>query len=474
MLEINQEHKKCNVNNLDKEKLQKFVASGLIALNLLSGSLNVYAKDLNNPEIIVNENIKQQLDVYLDYEKTYNANDLSNLLYMSLMIEEDTDLSWLKYATNLEEIMLSYGEKVNSMDTISTISGLNKLKKASIYSYKEFDEVNKVSYSFLKDAKNLKELDLNGVYVDDDFIESLTSLEVLRIGDNIINFDIDFSKLPNLKEVEFYNLNEYDVATYLDDYTIRLLEDRGVSITTSYVDLDKVVEINKELNKIVYSLGVTSMNSDKEKLNAILTYILDNLSYDETTYQNIQNSMKDDNLVNSFYTNGFLDGALNGDSAICGNYASLFQALANRVGMKSYFMVNDNHAWNLVNIDGEYYYVDPTYLEGVSIDVDNDGKLDVASDIIKSGNYDKLEWYMKDVSKANDSFHQPINMPLHIEIKPIENNNDKNNYSFACLYKINLNGIEYIIPIGVVIGLFSILGLARKNKNKQNSKKRYK
>lgn len=473
MLEINQEHKKCNVNNLDKEKLQKFVASGLIALNLLSGSLNVYAKDLNNPEIIVNENIKQQLDVYLDYEKTYNANDLSNLLYMSLMIEEDTDLSWLKYATNLEEIMLSYGEKVNSMDTISTISGLNKLKKVSIYSYKEFDEVNKVSYSFLKDAKNLKELDLNGVYVDNDFIESLTSLEVLRIGDNIINFDIDFSKLPNLKEVEFYNLNEYDVATYLDDYTIRLLEDRGVCITTSYVDLDKVVEINKELNKIVYSLGVTSMNSDKEKLNAILTYILDNLSYDETTYQNIQNSMKDDNLVNSFYTNGFLDGALNGDSAICGNYASLFQALANRVGMKSYFMVNDNHAWNLVSIDNEYYYVDPTYLEGVSIDIDNDGKLDIASDIIKSGEANKLEWYMKDVSKANDSFHQPINMPLHIEIKPIVNN-DTNNYSYDTLYKVIVDSIEYIVPIGVVIGLFSVFGITKKSKNKKNSKKRYK
>lgn len=473
MLEINREHKKCNVNNLDKEKLQKFVASGLIALNLLSGSLNVYAKDLNNPEIIVNENIKQQLDVYLDYEKTYNANDLSNLLYMSLMIEEDTDLSWLKYATNLEEIMLSYGEKVNSMDTISTISGLNKLKKASIYSYKEFDEVNKVSYSFLKDAKNLKELDLNGVYVDNDFIESLTSLEVLRIGDNIINFDIDFSKLPNLKEVEFYNLNEYDVATYLDDYTIRLLEDRGVCITTSYVDLDKVVEINKELNKIVYSLGVTSMNSDKEKLNAILTYILDNLSYDETTYQNIQNSMKDDNLVNSFYTNGFLDGALNGDSAICGNYASLFQALANRLGMKSYFMVNDNHAWNLVSIDNEYYYVDPTYLEGVSIDIDNDGKLDIASDIIKSGEANKLEWYMKDVSKANDSFHQPINMPLHIEIKPIDNSHT-NNYSYDTLYKIIVDSIEYIVPIGVVIGLFSVFGIAKKSKNNKNSKKRYK
>ena len=474
MLEINREHKKCNVSNLNIEKLQKFVASGLIALNLLSGSLNVYAKDLNNPEIIVNENIKQQLDVYLDYEDKYNANDLSNLLYLSLMIEEDTDLNWLKYATNLEELMLSYGEKVNSMKTTATISNLNKLKKLSIYSYKKFDEFNSVSYGFLRECKNLKELDLNGLYVDSDFLEELNQIEVLRIGNNIINYDIDFIKLSNLKEVEFYNLDDYDLATYLDDYTIRTLEDRGVSISTRYVDMDKVVEINKELNEIIYKLGVTSINSDKEKLNAILTYVLDKLSYDGVIYQNIQNSMKDNNLINSFYTNGYLDGALNGDSAICGNYASLFQALASRLGMKSYFMVNDNHAWNLVNIDGEYYYVDPTYLEGVSIDVDNDGKLDVASDIIMSGNYDKLEWYMKDVSKANDRFHQPINMPLHIEIKPIENNNDKNNYSFACLYKINLNGIEYIIPIGVVIGLFSILGLARKNKNKQNSKKRYK
>lgn len=469
-LEKNNVHTKADVSNYKSNNLNKFVASGLVALTILSGSLNVYANDINNPEIIVDDNIKKQLDVYLDYEKTYNANDLSNLLYMSLMIEEDTDLSWLKYATNLEEIMLSYGDKVDSMKTISTISGLNNLKKISIYSYKNFDEVNKVSYNFLSDCKNLKELDLNGVYVDNNFIESLTSLEVLRIGDNVINYNIDFKKLPNLKEVEFYNLDEYDLATYLDDYSIRLLEDRGVSISCRYVDLDKVVEINKELNEIVYNLDVTSMNSDKEKLNAILTYVLDKLSYDETTYQNIQNSMKDNNLVNSFYTNGYLDGALNGNSAICGNYASLFQALASRLDLKSYFMVNDNHAWNLVKIDDEYYYVDPTYLEGVRIDIDNDGKLDVASDIIKSGNASMLEWYMKDITKANDSNHQPINMPLHIEIKSINKSDD----IVDNLYKFNLDGKEYIIPLSVFIGILCLFGLAKKSKNKENDKKNYK
>ena len=467
-LEINVNHIKANVRNYKSNSLQKFVASGLLALSLFSGSMNVIADDID-PKIEVNQNIKQQLDVYLEEKDNYNASDLNNLLFFSLMIEEDSNLSWLKYCNNLEELMISYGEKVNSMNTTSTIEGLENLKKLSVCSYKNFDEFNEVSYGFLKNCKNLKELDLNGVYVDSNFLEELTSLEVLRIGDNIINYNIDFSKLPNLKEVEFYNLNEYDLATYLDYQTIQKLNNRRVSISTSGIDFDEVMDINYELNKILYDIGVTNIDSDKDKLNAILSYILDKLSYDVQVHNNLQNSTSDKNLVYSFYNNGYLDGALNGNSSICGNYASLFQALASRLGMKSYFLTSDYHAWNLVMIDNEYYYVDPTYLDGVSIDLDNDGKLDVASDIIKSGNGSKLEWYMKNPLEVTDEYHNPNNMPLHIEITPIKVNKD--NYSFNDLYKIVVNGKEGIVSLGVVVGIFSLIGLIRKNKDKKNSKK---
>lgn len=58
-------------------------------------------------------------------------------------------------------------------------------------------------------------------------------------------------------------------------------------------------------------------------------------------------------------------GALVEGEAVCEGYAEAFQVLLHRAGIRSYIATGwsrgEGHAWNLVEIDGTYYYVDLTW-----------------------------------------------------------------------------------------------------------------
>ncbi len=64
------------------------------------------------------------------------------------------------------------------------------------------------------------------------------------------------------------------------------------------------------------------------------------------------------NNVGDCYT---VYGVLTSGNAICQGYAETYQYLLYRVGITSYIVGNDNHAWNAVKMDGHWYYTDVTW-----------------------------------------------------------------------------------------------------------------
>ena len=99
--------------------------------------------------------------------------------------------------------------------------------------------------------------------------------------------------------------------------------------------------------------GVTNEMSDYEKCDAINNYICNVFEYDGKAPE----------------TNPTLDGIVelqNGGKAQCMIYADLFQTMCESVGitcwciagMASDELGSDGHAWNMVCIDGKYYYID--------------------------------------------------------------------------------------------------------------------
>ena len=91
--------------------------------------------------------------------------------------------------------------------------------------------------------------------------------------------------------------------------------------------------------------------SDYDKFKAVTNWIVSNVRYDDDNETKYQHDL----------TGAVLDGL-----AVCDGYAGTFYYMANAVGLNALFedgITNSNrirHAWNLVEIDGTYYYVDPT------------------------------------------------------------------------------------------------------------------
>lgn len=116
-------------------------------------------------------------------------------------------------------------------------------------------------------------------------------------------------------------------------------------------------------------------------------------------------------------------------------------ALAERLGIDAYYLTSHNHAWSLVEVEGEQYYVDSTWLDGQSVYkqetenvYDDFGNLIAsstswtpigASEAIKEGNTEELDWYMEDPSsypksESQAESHMVVNLPEFLGITPAE------------------------------------------------------
>ena len=113
---------------------------------------------------------------------------------------------------------------------------------------------------------------------------------------------------------------------------------------------DRYQKATKKLDEVIKSLNLDG-KSDYDKFKAVTNWIVSNVRYDEDNETKYQHDL----------TGVVLDGL-----AVCDGDAGTFYYMANAVGLNALFedgITNSNrirHAWNLVQIDGTYYYVDPT------------------------------------------------------------------------------------------------------------------
>ena len=82
--------------------------------------------------------------------------------------------------------------------------------------------------------------------------------------------------------------------------------------------------------------------SDYDKIMNVAEYVATNISYDYSkTYGDIYH--------------GIVDG-----TGVCAAYAECFQICMENLGIESYIYTDSAHALNVVALDGEYYFIDPT------------------------------------------------------------------------------------------------------------------
>lgn len=132
--------------------------------------------------------------------------------------------------------------------------------------------------------------------------------------------------------------------------------------TLSHKYSERYSQTITKLKEIMDSLNLDG-KSDYEKCITIRKWIAKNVKYDDEFFKNAESCPRKNAHD---MTGAVLDGY-----AVCDGYAYLFHYMANAAGLLTLvehgvLKGSGNHAWNLVQIDGTFYYTDCT--GGISLD----------------------------------------------------------------------------------------------------------
>ncbi|MCL1828099.1 MAG: DUF4358 domain-containing protein [Oscillospiraceae bacterium] len=104
--------------------------------------------------------------------------------------------------------------------------------------------------------------------------------------------------------------------------------------------------------------------NDFEKETAVNDWIVDWVDYDQEVHSNSPDASPDPDNDNPY-------GAIINKKAVCSGYSSTFQLLMDMLEIEcitvkgSYTATGEEHAWNMVRIDGEWYCTDVTWNDPV-------------------------------------------------------------------------------------------------------------
>mgnify|MGYP002515743673 CR=1 FL=1 len=113
-------------------------------------------------------------------------------------------------------------------------------------------------------------------------------------------------------------------------------------------DKEKVIELAQNLTK--------GKNTDKEKIESIYKYIVNNIKYDYNKIKGLSNDYVPE-----------IHKVLADKSGICYDYAALFAGMLRSLGIPTKLVkgyksdLKEYHAWNQVFLDGKWVVIDTTY-----------------------------------------------------------------------------------------------------------------
>ena len=131
-------------------------------------------------------------------------------------------------------------------------------------------------------------------------------------------------------------------------YTYNLVSAK-IEVTQTYlISKEEALKVEASVNKLVSSVKDSEL-SEMDKVKYVNDYIVQNTIYSDET----------NGSPHSAYT------TLAERKAVCQGYALLAQKMLTALDIQSLYVVGDaggvGHAWNLVNVDGQWYHLDTTW-----------------------------------------------------------------------------------------------------------------
>lgn len=236
------------------------------------------------------------------------------------------------------------------------------------YYYKQINSYAKIIYDKLKENKeNLK----SGTYKLDfgkefnDLLQQENGSDLLQeyyqsaietyLYDNPDVFYIDPTKMYlNIQTTKKLFTTTYEV--YLD------CGENSNYLAEGYFSKEQILNYENKIKQATQEiLSKASGKSDYDKILIIHDYLVENVSYEETISKN--------NIFNIY-------GTLVNKESVCEGYAKAFKYLMDQVGVKTIVVIgtatdskgnSQNHAWNYVNLNNEWYAIDATWDDPIII-----------------------------------------------------------------------------------------------------------
>ncbi len=145
--------------------------------------------------------------------------------------------------------------------------------------------------------------------------------------------------------------------------------------TTHYITVGRVnfwyyspsyweTQVEKRIDEILASLQLEE-KSHVEKIYAIYDYICQNVAYDHDHIALLESGLIWDPNIESFFTVNCPYGALFTGKTCCTGFASVLYRMLLEAGIDNRIITGEQHAWNIVLVDGAYYFLDATWDTGM-------------------------------------------------------------------------------------------------------------
>lgn len=303
--------------------------------------------------------------------------ELTNLVNLYMVDNQIQDITAVKKLVNLNSIYLQN----NNIRNINALSNLINLKCLQLAG----NQINNIDA--LGNLTKLEDVGIeNNQVATIKTLKNLSNLKKLSINNNPIN---DISPLTNLNNLGYLSFdgNSFDINSLKQIKSLKQVYAYGLD------DLNKIFQVYDKANKIIKEIIKPGM-SELEKEKAIHDYIVLNTKYDYDNY--LKNTMPDDDHT--------LYGVLINGMGVCDGYAQATKLLLNMVGIKCIVAQGQsnnnnegwrNHAWNIVQINGEYYQLDTTW----------DDSLDKAEDCVRYKYFNASDKELSKDHKWDDKYY---------------------------------------------------------------------
>ncbi len=135
----------------------------------------------------------------------------------------------------------------------------------------------------------------------------------------------------------------------------------GMDFAPKYtMDFEQRNQIGQQIDDSVQELlaGISRTDSDYDKAKYVFEILVQNVDYDSGSENN-------QNIISTFLNR----------ATVCQGYAAGAQYLLRQLGIQSVIVTGEangeSHAWNLVRLDGNYYYMDVTWGNSRYLDSDS-------------------------------------------------------------------------------------------------------